>query len=42
MANLDKIFTGMDKGPETIDNNFNALNSDVGGGKKLPPMVYTD
>ena len=31
MANLDKIFTGMDKGPETIDKNFNALNSDVGG-----------
>lgn len=33
MADLVKIFTGMSNGPEDIDKNFNALNSDVGGVK---------
>ncbi|NMV60673.1 hypothetical protein FOL80_10085, partial [Lactobacillus reuteri] len=30
MANLTKIFTGMDKGPETINDNFNKINDDNG------------
>ncbi len=31
MADLAKIFTGMDKGPEVIDQNFGILNADVEG-----------
>lgn len=31
MADLAKIFTGMDKGPEAIDQNFGVLNADVEG-----------
>lgn len=29
MANIQKIFTGMSQGPETIDNNFNAINTEL-------------
>lgn len=31
MADLAKIFTGMDKGPETIDQNFGTLKAEVEG-----------
>ena len=29
MANIQKIFTGMSQGPEMIDNNFNAINTEL-------------
>lgn len=40
MADLAKIFTGMDKGPEEIDKNFTALNNDTE--KALQGAHWTD
>lgn len=31
MAQIQKIFTGMDNGPETIQKNLEALNAELGG-----------
>lgn len=42
MADLTKIFTGMNAGPEAIQNNFEKVNQAVenmGGGAKPAPMV---
>lgn len=40
MATLTKIFTGMDKGPERINDNLNALNADAE--KALQGAHWTD
>ena len=40
MADLTKIFTGMDKGPERINDNLNALNADAE--KALRGARWTD
>lgn len=38
---LTKIFTGMEKGPEAIDANFGALNSDLNNNKFLKTDIRT-
>lgn len=41
MANLTKIFTGMEKGPEAIDDNFNSVESDISASKSSNPVTLS-